>query len=66
MFPGKILKNFNTKRIQVIELLICNAVAHGLDIALFNPHEKNVENGGNHMEVLAQRQKTHEKEKGYF
>ncbi len=63
MLPGKILKNFDAKRIQVIELLIRDAVAHRLDIALFNPHEKHVENGGNHMEVLAQRQKAQKKEK---
>ena len=55
MLPGKILKDFDAKRIQIIELLIGNAVAHGLDIALFKAHEKHVENGGNHMEVLAQR-----------
>ena len=64
MLPGKIFKDLDTKRIQIIELFIGDAIAHGLDIALFKAHEKHVENGGNNMEVLAQRQKAQEKEKG--
>ena len=64
VFPGKIFKDLDAKRVQIIQLLIGNSVTHRLDIALFNPHEKNVENRGNHMEMLAQRQEAQEKEKG--
>src|SRR6056297_2617656 len=65
IFPGKVLETLDPKRFQGIKLIIAYSVFHGPYIAAFKPHEINIENGGDNMEMLAQGQKA-EKSKKYY
>ena len=63
MLPGKILKMLDAERFEFIQLFIGDPIPHRFYSASLKTHEKNIKNGDNHMEVLAQGQETQEKEK---
>ena len=64
MFEGKVFQFFHAKGFQVIQFVVGYTVLHRLDIAPVDAHEKDVEQGGDDMEMFAQGQKTQEEEKG--
>ena len=63
MLPGEILDLLDADRLQITDLLIAQPVLHRLDHALVQPHEEDVEEGGQDMEMLAKGQVAEEEKK---
>ena len=62
MLPGKILKFFDAKRFELIQLVVFNAPLNRLDRTFFQLHEKYVGNRCDYMKMFSHGQKT-QKEK---